>query len=97
MRTIEPTGNHIWGLFYRWWDNSDTMWWGAYDSLEALLFDFDNAYRNIAYNSDDDITDEKITWAKEELKENACVEIHEIGLCMNIEPMMVYGLGNRGE
>ena len=92
MKTIKSTGQLVWVLFYQWGENSPT-WWGAYDSLEALLFDFDKAYHDIADNSTDDLTTKEIARAKKELREEACTENKDLGLYMNIDRIMLYTIG----
>lgn len=91
MKTIKSTGNQVWVLFYQW-DDNDPTWWAAYDSLEALLFDFDDVYHYLTDNFDDEVTNEEIARARQELKEEARTENEDLGLYMNIEPMTIYGL-----
>ena len=93
MKRIEPTGKEVWVLFYQWGVDSDPAWWAAYDSSEALFFDFDEAYRGITWDLEDEITDEEIAQVREELRYNAYAEASDLGLYMSVDRIMIYGFG----
>ena len=91
MKEIRPTETEVWGLYYEWSDNPP-IWYGAYESSEALLFVFDHAYRDITFGLTPKITDEEIARAREELKNTRSTESENFDLYMYIEWLPLYGL-----
>lgn len=67
MRHAKITGKEIWIINYRYWIE-EPSWYCCYDSLDALLCDFDTFVKDVLEVDEIILTDEEIEKYRELLK-----------------------------
>lgn len=71
MQKVKDTGKKVWIMNYRYWEE-EPNWYCCYNSLNALLSDFDTFVKDILEKDEIFLTDEEIAEYREELRKFSC-------------------------